>query len=276
MAEFLKLNGIAVPVLVDGAEYEHQLLTDSARAESMALIENIEAEKGVWRFSLQPQTRANAFAFRQLINGAGHYWGFDAASPGVYSSRGLGPSALTNSVFSAGAAWLGAGKLSQTLSTGTVTWPALRPGSADGWTVMVARKVGAAAWGHHIVNSGEGAYFNGAFSGVSTPPWMTINTTTGTVKLDADAVDTTLLDELVILPFSMPAAWVWSAFDQQNPAGGNTQWSSLRQLKLQGDVLAEGGTKVVVGKVTREGIAPYVIGTFQPSARELEFELTEV
>lgn len=273
MAEFLTLNGIAVPVLVDGARFEPQRLQDSDRAENMALIEDLRATKGRWQWDVKHQLRANGFAYRGLVHGEGQYWSFDTD---LYGSRGTPPTSATGSVFSAGSAWLGAGKVSQTAGGGNnIVFTPLRAGSTDGWTVMVARKVGGAAWQHFIVTSGGAVYTDGVLTG--TAAWLAVNTANGTVTLTSDAASTTLLDELVVLPYPMPSTWPAQAYAFQNPAGTATQWSKLRQLKLQGECLPEGGTKTVHGQVKDEKIQPATIsGTYEQGTRALSIEFQEV
>lgn len=281
MAEYMTLNGVPIPCLVDGAEIETQLLLDSERAESMALIENVEAEKFSGKHKLVPQTRSLAYAFRQLINGAGHYWSFDTS---VYSSGGLGPQAQNGGALASDQKWLGAQSLKFLFSdTGrNISYDALPLNVPTGWTVMVAgRESGGAVWAHWLATSvlgmGGANWYKNGVGGFGIGPYSaSINTALGRVTLQGDT-NTTWFDELVILPYAVPVSWIPLMYAFQNPAAGNTQWSLLRQLKLQGDVLIEGGTKIVHGRVTREAVSPMMMaGVFQPSARDLDFELVEV
>jgi hypothetical protein len=281
MASFLTINGIDVPILVEGSEATPQLIMDSARAEDQSLIENVEAEKLYLKHKLVPQTRANGFAYRQLIHGAGHYWSFDdtaggGGTAGLYSSKGLGPTGSIAGVSLAGAApapWLGAGRVA--ITTGNSLVYTLGPGLVA-ITVMVALNVNSAGWNHIIKDDGGTVFTNGALAGAAAT--VGINLATGVVTLSTAGGVTYQYDELIILPYRLPSTWPAQIYAQQNPAAGNTQWSSLRQLKVQGEVLPEGGTKVMTGRVTREGIRQYgnLGGVAEQAAREIEFELTEV
>lgn len=282
MAEYMTINGIPIPCLVEGAEVETEQIGDSERAESLALIEHIEGEKFRAKHRLVPQTRANAFAYRQLINGAGHYWSFDTD---VYSSGGLGPQAQNGGALASDQKWLGAQSLKFLFSdTGrNISYDALPANVPTGWTVaFAARETGGAVWEHWLATSvlgmGGAVWYKNGVGGFGVGPYSaSINTALGRVTLQGD-VNTTWFDELVILPYAVPAAWIPLMYAFQNPGGGNTQWSNLRELKLQGDVLEEGGTKVVTGRVLRRDVEPIVIpgSGFQPSARAFDFELTEV
>lgn len=284
MASFLTINGIDVPTLVDGAEAEVEQIADSARAENQALIENLEAVKLHLRLKLQPQTRANGFAFRQLINGAGHYWSFDdtaggGGTAGLYSSGGLGPTGAITGVTlgtSAPAPWRGAGRVQ--ITSGNSLVYTLEP-NLPGIEVMVAQSVNGGAWNHYFKNDGGTIYQNGVLNGAPSPvPQITINLAAGTVTLNTTGGVSYQFDELVIFPYRLPASWHAQAYTQQNPAGSNKSWSALRQLLVEGDVLPEGGSKTMLGRVGREGIRQWenLGGVAEQAGREPEFELLEV
>jgi hypothetical protein len=275
MAEFLTLNGIALQVLIEGANWEPMRLIDSARAENMSLIENLEGEKGRGTFTLQPMTRADAYAHRQLINGAGHYFSFDTS---FYSSRGLAPIALTGGTIGAAAPapWLGAGRALFALGAGNfVTYQTNVGVTLAQMTVMIARNVAAGGWNHYMKDLAGNTWLNGAATGALA--WFNVAGANGSVVVGADAGNAIAYDELVILPYHVPASWAAQMYAFQNPAAGNTQWSSLKQLKLQGEVLPEGGTKIVHGRVLSEKILSAQLPTgFEQAARQLTFELVEV
>jgi len=275
MAEFLTLNGIAIQVLVEGANFEPMRLMDSARAESMALIENLEAEKGRWRFDLPPMSRADAYAHRQLINGAGHYFSFDAS---FYSSRALAPIALFGGTIGAAAPapWLGAGRANFALGAGNfVTYQTNVGVTLSQMMVMVARNVAAGGWSHYMKDLAGNTWLNGAPTGALA--WFNVAGANGSVSVGADAGNAIAYDELVILPYHVPASWPAQMYAFQNPAAGNTQWSSLKQLKMQGEILPEGGTKIVHGRVLGEKILSALLPTgFDQAARQLSVELVEV
>lgn len=280
MGEFLQLNGIAIPVLVDGADASPDLVMDSARAENQSLIENVEAEKLSLRLKLQPQTRANGFAHRGLIHGAGHYWSFDSH---LYSSKGLGPTTATGASISAGAAWRGGFGLRLATGASAITFAALpaRPLGSDGWTIMFR---GNALPGAHVVITdmsfaNEEAWLNGVYGGAVLSSIVAVDVVTGIVTLSTDTGTQQDFDELVILPYRVPDAWPPQMYAWQNPAGAiNRPWSNLRQLWVRGEVIPEGIDKIMTGRVTGEKIRQYenLGGVAEQAARELEFQLTEV
>lgn len=275
MANFLELNGINVPVHADGADFEPKQLQDSERAEDMSLLEDLRATKGMWGMKMPIQSRANAFAFRQLINGEGHYWPFDnvtTTTRGLYSSRGLGPNAATTATCTAGASWLGAAKCNLPLGQNL---DYLMPAGLAGITVMVAANKDGAGFSHKIKDSTGAVWTNGAVAGSFVE--CTITLATGLVRLaTTGAAVSQVYDELVILPYLVPADWPLQMYNFQNPAGTAQQWSQLRQLKLGGDVLPEGGRKIVHGKVGKERVVPATIGGTLQAARVLDVDFSEV
>jgi hypothetical protein len=246
---FLRINGVIAPVKADSANERAQLIEDVARMEDTSLFIDRRGEKGVWRVVLILRGESvdnQAEYWRKFIHGEGQYMSFDA---NLYSSKGLGPSVVTNSVQSAGGFWLGAGKVTQTAGSGVLTYPALRPNSTTGWTVMVARKLGAGVFQHFVVNSLGEEFVNGVFGIVGTT-WLVVNTTTGTVTLNADAAQSTVIDELVVYPYIVPFNWIQQLYNFQNPVSGNKQIGSMRTIKIDGRLIDDGGPRNVIGRVT--------------------------
>lgn len=268
---FLTLNGITIDCSEPaGGSLSITLVGDSMRAVDGSMKIQRRVLKNKWSFTTTPQVNATALAIRDLIMGKGEYWSFDAT---LYSSKGTAPSSATASVFSAGSAYLGAGKLSQTASTGTITFTVL-PLKAWAWTVIHARKVGSGAWHHYITCSDGSSYTDGVAAAI--PGWLGVSTTPGTVTLTADASQTTLVDELVILPFLIPAAWAPQIYALNN---GATQWSNLSQLNALGDAIeAAAKTVPVMGTVTKVGyvVAALAPGAPLPTSQTVGFDLDEV
>lgn len=274
------LNGINVPVSVQGATFTPERLQDSERAENMALIEDLRATKLSLKLRLKIQRRANAFAFRQLVHGEGHYWSFDntaggGGTAGLYSSRGLPPTGAITGVTlgtAAPAPWLGAGRVA--ITTGNSLVYTLGAG-LPGITVMAAMNVNSGGWNHIIKDDGGTVFTNGALAGAAAT--IAITLATGVVALSTAGGVTYQYDELVILPFRLPSDWPAQAYAFQNPAGGATQWGSLRQTKLSGEVLPEGGTKIVHGRIASEEIEPATVdGIYDQGCRNLVAEFAEV
>jgi hypothetical protein len=124
--------------------------------------------------------------------------------------EGLGSLGVTNSVQSALAHKFGTGLPSPTATTGTVSYATL-PAGGTKWTVAFWRSVAAAAFDHYVVTSAGHKWFNGGRADGTATAFLTVTTATGTVKLDA-AGSTTDLDDLVILPYEVPAVVAPSIF----------------------------------------------------------------
>jgi len=258
---FLRVNGIVAPVSIDGASEEPQLVEDTQRSEGATLIVDRRAEKGKWSVDLVLQQTngasptlgggSQAQFWRKFLHGEGQYASFDAS---LYTSKGLAPSTATATTQVAGGAWLGAGRAQQTAATGVLAYVALPPGSVFGWTVMVARKTGLGSFQHFLTNSLGDTYIDGVLTG--STPWLSVNTSSGTVTLTSDAVDTTHLDELAIYPFVFPGSWPAQIYAFQNPVAGNAQIGALRYVKIDGDAVDDSGgvspapTRTCIARVT--------------------------
>jgi hypothetical protein len=181
-------------------------------------------------------------------------------------------------VFSAGSAYLGAGKLSQTAGGGNnAQFTIGEIVTSQRWTAMYARKVGAGAWNHYVATfdgSSTTSYVGGSVGAAQS--WLTVNTATGVVTLSSDASSTTLVDELVILPYQVPSDWPAQMFALNN---GATQWSPLARLNALGDAIV-GGTRTVSVKGTAADLTfvPSSIGgaAFAFSNQTFGFDLEEV
>jgi hypothetical protein len=142
---------------------------------------------------------------------------------------------------------------------------------------MYARKVGAGAWTHYIA-TWDGttltSYVNGSVG--SAQSWLSVVTTSGLVTLNSDASNTTLLDELVVLPFLVPSDWPAQMYALNN---GGTQWSQLARMNALGDGV-EGGTRTIAVKGTAGELTyvPSAIGgaAFAHNNQTFSFDLEEV
>lgn len=280
---FCKINGVTLPVKKDDADDSPSLVQNEQRMEDASLFVDRRAEKGTWRVSVTPQDAAHAHAFRKLIHGEGHYWGFDATPPGVYSSRGLPPQAQNGGALATDQSWLGGGSLKFLFSdTGrNISFDALPANTPNGWTVMfAARESGGGVWDHWLATStlgmsGSNWYKNGVFGFGIAPYSAGISGSVGRVTLQGD-VNTTWFDELIILPYPVPSDWVSQIYDFQNPGSGNTQWGKLRKLKLSGDIVDDGLTKNVYARVSNSRIIHTKTSGVKTPKRCIEVEMVEV
>lgn len=176
---FLAVNGIEIPILRSGITQTVEKMQDAARAFDGTARRVTRARKRVWNGRLSPQTQSLADAYRQLIEGAGHVWGFEGAS--TYSSKGLVMSA-GNAVTAGGQAkWGGYGLIDNGVRLAYAEWAGAIP-ATSGWTVMLWRADGAStAWRHWLVTSSGLLYVDGAASAV--PACATVSA--GTVVVNA-------------------------------------------------------------------------------------------
>jgi hypothetical protein len=266
MTQLLRVSGIAVPVLVGNASHQPMAIGEVERAEDGSKLVSRRAIKEKFKIKVAHKSPTDGIAWKKLFTGEGNTWSFESS---VYSSKGLGPSASTNSVQSAAAHKFGTGCLRQTATTGTISYVAL-PLAGTKWTVMLWRSVGGAAFDHYVVTSAGHKWLNGVRADGTSTTFLTVTTATGTVKLDA-AGSTTDVDDLVVFPFDVPDDWPPDVF-----AYGSA-FSQLAKLDIDGDLIdANVGTKTVVGEVTGVEVMPgYISGTYYQSVRVLEVELEE-
>lgn len=270
MAKALRVNGIEVPVLADSASHMPKPFDEDERAEDASLLISRRALKESWKLTIAHRVPTDAIAWKKLLMGEGHSWDFEA-STGLYSSKGLGPSAATNSVQSASGAKFGAGCMRQTATSGTVTFTAL-PAGGTKWTVMFWRDLNAGGgWHHYVVNSAGQKWLDGVRADATSTTFLTVNTSAGTVKLDAGGTNTDI-DDLVILPFDVPTTWPPDSY------AFGAAFSKLGRLTIDGDLVeANVGSKTVVGKVGSLKVMPAVLnGVYYQSVRTLDVELEEV
>lgn len=270
MAEILRVSGIPVPVLAEDASHKPMAIGEVERAEDGTKLISRRAIKESFSIKVAHRSPTEGMAWKKLFTGEGHVWNFDSH---LYSSKGLGPSAATSAAQGATAKY-GAGGCTLTAGTGTISFAAL-PAGGTKWTIMVWRKVGAGAWVHYITTStlkaAGDAYVDGVLNTSEATSWLTVTTSTGTVKLDADGASTTHIDDLVILPFEVPSDWPVSVH------GFGSAFSPLARLTVDGDLVdPDGGSMTVCGDVKSVEVMPgYLNGVYYQSIRVLEVDLEE-
>jgi hypothetical protein len=236
-----------------------------------SLVITRQARKNDLSFETVPRSGAEAYAWEQLLTGAGHVWSFDSH---FYSSKGLAPSAISNSVVTTADPVYGVGSCEQTAVTGYVSYAALAAGATK-WTVMVWRKVGFGAWTHYVVTSASKAagqaYVGGVLS-VDATAWLTVTTSTGTVKVDA-GVSTTWIDDMVICPYVWLDDWPAQVFAADAPFGPTPF------LVAAGDLVREAATRRMLCEKCDEKVLKANLGDgdgMTSDLRTLGVELKEV
>ena len=266
MTAFLRVNGIIARVLRDQASTSIEEIGDTDRAVDGSELASRRALKSVFSMTLGQFAPRTAIAWRDLLLGKGHSFSFDSH---LYSAKGLPPTTIGSGVAQAATTpKFGAGVLSMP-ATRTITYTAL-PG-ATFYTVAYWAKVGAGNWTHYVT-TGSSFWTNGVAAG-SDPH---IGVAGSVVTVTADGVDTTLIDDLVILPFKAPTDWPAQMYSYGNTDG--QPFSDLHRLKIDGLLNDDNiGTKTVVGRgVSVKPMQAAISGTRYANVSEVQVELAEV
>lgn len=232
---YLTLNGIEIEV---AQSQKRGHLIDRLGVESRALdgtlVRTEISSKREWAFITTPQVLATALAIEGLIEGRGYNWTFDAD---LYAD-GKG---LINSAGTTSGAATASGKFSNRLDIGSTEQLTYPVGAADppGWTFMVYRLDGT--WKHYAMNSNGTEWENGGTVAGGTIVWVSVS---GANLLVGDGANAYSLDDLVFLPYVVPAAWITGTFQSRTAA-----FSDLPALTMSGDIV--GGESITVqGRVT--------------------------
>lgn len=238
----LALNGINLGALMHAGEEPKEAtrdIGDRTEATDGSTRVTRAARKNDLAFSSVPLTGADAHAWKCLLTGEGEAWSFDSS---LYGSKGTGPSAAVNTSQSAGAAKYGAGKLEVGATTGTITYSSVTLngwGGSTAWTVMVWRYEGA-AWVHYVVRSDGAKWVDGARNDAASTTWLTVGSDVTIANATGSPV---LYDELVVLPFAVPANW------PAQVVAAAVAYGALPFLLATGDLVAEKAAREVCGEV---------------------------
>lgn len=325
----LRLNGIEVPALIDGASVGPFLVRDDARGPGGGLAGTERVRKREWRFRTKPLRQADAEAWRGLIAGLGHVWKFDAD---FFSAKALGPLASSGDAHISGGAKFGSYARTAAIG-GFVEFAALTAGSpwtlarfmherdGGGWVHWVSTSAGE-KWLNGAASSGDpyatvstagavkiwakhakdgvtaswaastayalGAKIFGSASGLGQTLEVTTAGTSGATQptwsdvLGATHADGTVVwtnrgradlfaDDLVVLPYVVPSAWVSELYAWHNA----NPWSALPRLRADGDII-RGGPIDVIGRVEEIAHVPFHdAGAWTPGGESFAFRLLE-
>ncbi len=238
MTSFLRLNGLIVPVAVGSSpEIAQETIGKMRRSINGTAVVPRRARKGGWKFGITPKTAAEALAWRELIAGAGHVLSFDSSN--WYTSKGMAPVSVaggwsfetTNQLFGAACAkW----------TTGNAVWQMFSTSSL--WTVAWWLNQSSGGWHHYVQTSAGSKYIDG----VLTPGGSMLgfgSVSSGALTLGSTTAS--LLDDLVAIPYVVPAAWAPQMFrwggDEQHP------FSQLPVLTADGLFIEQNVATTVVG-----------------------------
>jgi hypothetical protein len=243
-----KANGLElakIAAIVVEPKGDRRNIGDQAQAVDGTMRLTQQAKKRDLHFTSIPLTQADAFAWESLLTGEGHVWSFDV---NLYSSKGLGPSSLTDAVIDVGSgSKFGTGALFISLTTGTITFTGALLntfGARPGYTVMVWRyDDGTDATFHHYVVRSDGAKWkDGVRNDATATSWLTVSGANVTL-VAGGAVDPVIYSDLVCLPFDVLDDWP-TVFGVSTSAYCPTPY-----LDLVGKMVPEQTTRRVLGAV---------------------------
>jgi hypothetical protein len=262
---FLSANGIELPVAPDSFEERVREVGFTGPAYSGALRKTRRAVKRDCTFETPPMLASDALAWDMLLRGMGEAWSFDSH---LYGSKGTGPSSNT-ATQSAGTAKHGAGCLRFSGAQAIAIPVALDP-SLEAYSVMYWRRTDAAGtYVHYIHNhntGAESAWVNGVFG---MGPEIFTPTASSVAIEDSDS----RLDDLVILPFSVPEGWVLPLYAEASARA----FFSLPRLRISGDAVSEASSRTCIGDVSSSRLLQGVVGgAWHTNLRKLSVTLSEV
>lgn len=258
---FLTLNGLEVPVRNGTAQREaDERIGEVVRAFGGQLRKSEQARKQSYVASTPIVTAADAKAYRGLLEGDGHYWGFEG---GVYSSKGLGAAgdALT---ISAVIEQSGSGSAEQA-DGDTATFAAVL---GSEWTVCVWRGPAAGPLEHYIVRSDGAKWVGGSRDDLAVTTWLSVSG--GTLSLANSTGAAVYYDELIALPYKILDAWAEDIFSRGD---SNIAWSDLPALQADGDLIETTSELTVIGEA--DGAEFSQVGS-TTNHQALAFRLREV
>ncbi len=263
MTSFLRINGIVVPNATDSADIEEKDVGAEHEAIDGSPIINFRAQKRSWKFSTTPRTAAESIAFRNLITGKGHVVSFDNQT--LYTSKGLAPSSIGgNWSTTTGTPKFGAA-MGQWTSTNTA-WPFFT--SSSPWTLAWWLNQNAAGWHHYVQTSAGTKWIDGVLAPGGTMLGF-VGVTSGVATFGSATASK--IDDIVALPFVVPADWPAQMYSWGNTAG--LPFSALRNLTADGLFVELNTLVTTVGKFTGGKL---VKSAGAADLHKMSFELREV
>jgi hypothetical protein len=255
---YLEISGITIPVA--SAKESRADLKTELRTIDGTWMRDVRAAKRRWTLMTRLMPLDEARALRDLVMGMGHHWGFDGGSK--YSDKGagawVGSYTVPDTGGKFGGGYMSAGGTARTLTLGAAY--------AELWTVAQWVLV-SSVWVHRLQTS-DGRKYEG---GVATPSasWdQALASGVYTVPYDSGA-GVAGCDDLVILPFELPASWCVQ-WPQDQPFSPLPRLSIAGEMIEQASLLVEGSGDPEL--VTEQGV---MAGVYQRIAT-VSFELEQV
>lgn len=269
MANFLTVNGLAVPVALNSFEEgEPEVIGASERAANGGLVESLVATKRAAAFKTTPQLASVAEAWNQLLRGEGERWSFDS---NLYGSKGTPPSSATGLTISSGG--IGPKHGAGYLAISSTYSFAVAAAYSTSYSAVLWRNE-SSAWVHYVVifdGTTQTRWRNGLSHGSSITAWF--NASGGTITLGPGSAD---FDDVCLFPFALPSN---STFVNQLLTWHNANaWPNLPALKVQGDAIPDAaGYRLCKGVVKGANLMRGALGgTKYSNLTQLSVGLLEV
>lgn len=273
MPDFLRVNGVVVPVLVDSADVRPEVFGAMGRAVDGSMYLQRTAIKRVYEMGTAPLLAGVALALEGLLHGKGHVWPFSSAL-GLYSSRGALMTSTGGTVSRAGAIGKFGGDSMLVPNGATARTGAFFPTTTGVEATTLAfwsSQDAGATWTHRVFRTAASQFYNNGVAGAGpaglgisysgTFGWQLANTTGGALYVD----------DLWVCPYDWPVAWPAQVHAYNQAVGLAPQ--------LRCDGLLIGNNTVTLdafGEVTSLPLLPGVVGTYQANLHTMTFSLMEV
>jgi hypothetical protein len=197
---FLKVNGIEIPVSsTAGATIERVRQGEYGRTATHAARSFVNASSDSRKATTTLAVNADALVYERAIRGLGHVWGFDNT---LSSSKGLGRTGAAPAGQGYASGLVAGNALS--LAPGT-TLQYLHPYGGEAWTIACWMDDSGGGAYHYTFTSTGLSYGNGVLSASVGDNHVSEDGTT--IDLYGGAGDFVVFDELVVLPYVVPATW---------------------------------------------------------------------
>lgn len=271
MPDFLRVNGVTVPVLVESAEFRPEVVGESGRSVDGSMFVQRTAIKRTFEFSTPPVTAQEALALEGLLHGKGHVWPVTAAL-GLYSSRG----ALITSSGAAIARAIAFGKFgsdsAQVPNGVTLRTNVLYPTGAGQQepTLSFWLSLNGSTWTHRAYRAAASQWYTDGVAGAA-PAGVTISYSGSFGWQIANATGSNIwVDDLWVCPYDWPATWP-ALVVAYNAAVGLAP-----KLRADGLAIANNLTIDAFAEVSSMPLLPGVLSTYQANLHTLSFGLMEV
>lgn len=277
MTDFLKLNGIPLPVLDGSMTKTIKEIGERSIAQDGTARSQVRTRKRVWSGRTPPMSQASAEAWMRYLNGEGHTASFDSD---MYTSGGIIGTLSGGAARDAGTFKYGTHSLKLAAGVSGCVWNVglgveSSGGTTKGWTFACWRHNGA-SWEHYVVtyNATTGTtaqYLGGTLVGASSPSWLSVSSS-GNVTLSNGTGTSIYYDDVNMFHFPVPSTW------PAYMAALTTATANMPDLRTEGDLIPDGNRTVqgmaLTAQVVQAGLESS--GTWTQNQEQVEFTLTEV